>query len=90
MNTESAVEPPLTSRRERLRMLANLRRTWRQRVVDSVDQIEILGKAHDESSLDARYLATGHGLLMNSGAHVGTPYGTVIGPLHAGLGGSKP
>lgn len=56
MNTESAVEPPLTSRRERLRMLANLRRTWRQRVVDSVDQIEILGKAHDESSLDARYV----------------------------------
>ena len=36
------------------------------------------------------YLGTGHGLLMKSGAQTGTPYGTVIGPLHGGLGGSKP
>jgi len=36
------------------------------------------------------YRATGHGLLMKSGAHTGTPVGTVSGPLHGGLGGSKP
>jgi len=36
------------------------------------------------------YLGTGHALLMKSGAHTGEPKVTVTGPLHAGLGGSKP
>lgn len=42
--------------RDRLRLVAAMRRTWRQRVVDSVDQLQVLDKVDDESGLTGRFI----------------------------------
>jgi uncharacterized hydrophobic protein (TIGR00271 family) len=46
----------LLDKREQLRLLAALRRSWRERIVDSVDQVAVLDKLDDESAMSPRYV----------------------------------
>ena len=56
MNEEIDLKQIAAGHRDRLRLLAVLRRTWRQRIVDSVDQRQVLDKVDDESGLTGRFI----------------------------------
>ncbi len=52
----SSTKAKVLDRRERLKFLAALRRTWRQKIVDSVDQVAVLEKLDEESRMSARFV----------------------------------
>ena len=52
----SSTKAKVLDRRERLKFLAALRRTWRQKIVDSVDQVAVLDKLDEESRMSARFV----------------------------------
>lgn len=55
-SAEQVSKSKVLDRRERLKLLAALRRTWRQKIVDSVDQVAVLEKLDDESRMSARFV----------------------------------
>lgn len=46
----------LLDRREQLRLMAALRRSWRDKIADSVDQVAVLDKLDDESAMSGRFV----------------------------------